>query len=498
MSIWLRHWPTDRWRRQVDPDRHLRDPLVLVEAGQGGLRLVAVDARAAAEGLVPGVTLGDARAVVPYLHSALADAAADAAALKRLAGWALRYAPLSAIDGADGLLLDISGAAHLFGPSEAEGERALLEDCLARLHRMGITAQAAIADTPAAAWAWARFGAAGDPVIPPGGTLDRLAPLRLTALRLDSALIEALSQSGIRRIGELAALPRAPLAARFGSLPRHRLDQALGRAAEPITPVQPPLPWSERLALAEPISRREDIELAAQRLLERLCRRLEQKGQGARRLTLTFHRVDGTRQELAIGTGRAAQDAAHLLRLFRQNFDQVEPGFGIELVMLAAPETGRVEGTQAALQGGAAAHGQSLDRLYDTLRVRLGDRQVRRLVASDSHDPLRAQRFAAADAEGSDWTAGAPRPVQSFSPPLPIEVTADGAQFRWRGEDHRLVQMHGPERIAGEWWRSAAPPRDHYRVEDSDGKRFWIWRQVQGPQSLGSPQQRWFLQGLLA
>ena len=180
VSVWLRSWPIARLLQAqartaagspadaVDPNR----PLVLVAPGKGGPRLVALNRAAEESGLVAGELLSNARSKVRDLQSRAADPAADAAALRRLALWCLRYTPLVAPwdeeNGADGLFLDITGCAHLFG-----GEAGLLADLAGRLRRFGLRPRLAIADTPGAAWAIARYGKADSMIVPSGGTEQR-------------------------------------------------------------------------------------------------------------------------------------------------------------------------------------------------------------------------------------------------------------------------------------------------------------------------------------
>ena len=227
----------------------------------------------------------------PALHTQEADPAADLRALDALAGWCGRYTPWTAVDpdggraGAAGLWLDISGCAHLFG-----GEEALLRDLIRRLSRQGFVARAAVAATPGAAWAVARFAALGREgiaVVPEGGLTDVLASLPVAALRLEVAAVEGLDRVGLRRVGDLIPLPRAPLAARYGTAVLKRLDQALGRNGESLTPRVPVPPLLARMAFAEPIGRAEDIAAAVRRLLDDLCVQMDAVGTGARRLELT-------------------------------------------------------------------------------------------------------------------------------------------------------------------------------------------------------------------
>src|SRR5262249_25613363 len=192
-------------------------------------------------GLVAGDLLSNARSKVLDLQTRDADAAADAAALHRLALWAMRYAPFVApwdeASGADGLFIDITGSAHLFG-----GEADLLADLDWRLRAFGLCPQLAIAGTPGSAWALARHGSprgssggnfggssrarTAGTILAPGEEADALRSLPIAALRLPEATLSLLRRLGLRRIGDVIGKPRAPLAARFEAL-LLRLDQAL-------------------------------------------------------------------------------------------------------------------------------------------------------------------------------------------------------------------------------------------------------------------------------
>ena len=306
VCVYLPHWPTDRLRRRNDLDR----PLVLTLPGSGGLRIAAVDARAAAEGLRPGQRLADARALVPALCALEADTEADTEALGRLADWCSRYTPWTAIDGDDGIILDITGCAHLF-----DGETGLIADLSRRFKSFGLSASIAIADTPAAAWAWSRFGARfGDgPILTTSEARRCLPPLPIEALRLSADIVDGLHRLGIRKIAELMKLPRGPLAARFGKAPLSRLDRAFGIESEPISPRRLPAQWQSRLCFPDGIGRRDDLDLATRRLLDTLCRTLETDGRGARLLELALYRLDGSTQFLDIGTSKPARDPIHLL-----------------------------------------------------------------------------------------------------------------------------------------------------------------------------------------
>lgn len=521
LAVWLPFWPTDRLPAGGEPAL----PLALTRAGQGGIRLHAVDRRAAALGLQAGMTAADARALVPELRTLPADPAGDAAALQRLVRWCGRYSPWVAADGPDGICLDITGCGHLFG-----GEAALARDLADRLRARGLAVRLALADSAAAAWALARFAVAPEAappspagagagwegealiVAPPGEQERPLRPLPLAALRLEPGRLAALERVGLRRIGDLAGLPRGSLARRFGADLLQRLDAVLAREEAPLSPAMPVPDWQVRLTFPEPVGLRADLDAGCLRLLQALCARLERDGRGARRLELTLFRADGESQCLRIGTARPVRDPGHLMRLFAERLGEAQPGFGIDVMILSAPVTEPLQPEQLRVEAAAERRqlpgrpgGEGLPALLDRLAVRLGAERVQRLAAVDAHLPEDAQRLLPAQEAGATERAAVPpvpavpRPVALLPQPEPVEAEAAGpagapAAFRWRRVAHRVVAAEGPERIAPPWWRSlsaaeAPPPaRDYYRVEDEAGRRFWLFRPCDGS--------GWFLHGL--
>ncbi len=460
------------------------------------------------------MTLADALALAPGLATRPDDPATAARRLDSLADWARRFTPWTAPCGDDGLWLDITGCARLFG-----GEAALLARLSAGVARRGHDHFAAVAATPGAAWALARFaggGAAGA-----DEARAALAPLPMAALRLPEETVAALARVGLRRVGDLYSVPRAPLAQRFGRAPLDRLDRALGRRAEPIAPRRPPARHAARRGFAEPVADTASISAALDSLLDALCAGLARAGLGARRLVLRLHRVDGGAHAISVGAARARRDARGLARLFAERLDGLDAGLGIEVMEL---EAARAEPLAPAQAGFAAAFSDSdsgaggdfgtagLADLVDRLANRLGAGRVVRLGPRDTHNPDRAVRRHAplpgppADEPGADatWPA-AERPIRLFAPPRPVAAVAlapDGPPmlFHWRGRAVRVVRASGPERIAGEWWREDSPVRDYYRVEDSAGARFWIYREglydEGGARAPAAP--RWFLHGVFA
>ncbi len=506
----------------------------------GGLRLAAVNETARAAGLYAGASLADARALLPNLAVHPADPLTDRRALDKLTDWCGRYTPwtaaerrgLSEPEGEDyhapagaGLWLDVSGCAHLFG-----GEQALLKAIAGRLAGLGFAARAGLAETPGAAWAVARHdtGEATTALVPPNALKAALAPLPVSALRLPRPLVESLARMGLKRIGDLIALPRAPLAARFGEILLTRLDQALGAADEPLSPRMPVPAMLASLSFAEPIGDMENIGRATDHLLADLCARLEEAHLGARRLVLRAYRTDGHVDRLIVGTSRPVRAPAHLRRLFAEKLAEIDPGFGVEAMTLAATIVEPLAPEQAGMDFAANRRDTDLAPLVDRLSNRIGAGDVVRLRDYASHLPERACREVAAlaapkatadplleatahplpEERADHHRSRQPRPIHLLPAPEPVDVIAavpDGppAMVRWRRVQHRIVAADGPERIGPEWWRQAdghapetlARNRDYYRVEDAEGRRLWLYRE-----GLYRPdrQPRWYLHGLFA
>jgi protein ImuB len=501
LSLWLRRLKTDRIAR-----RDKTAPLVVAGAAGNALCLTGVNDAAARLGLGAGMPLADARAMFPGLAVAEDNPHADANLLAALGDWCLRYTPLVGLAPPDGLTLDITGCAHLFG-----GEENLRRDLLQKLQKSGFLARAAIADTVGAAFCLARYGKLA--IAPPAGQREALRDLPLSGLRLEEEIVEGLKQSGFTQIGALYALPRAPLAARFGAGLWLQLDRALGLQSEAIQPRQKLPPFSVERAFAEPLVRMEDVLAVAEELASRLTLLMGERGQGARGLELLLFRLDGKLQRLTAGTSRPLRDPAFIRRLFADRLtvceDEYDPGFGYDLVRLSASATEKLDAVQQGLSGADGA--EALARLTDRLTARLGETQVLRLVEQDSHIPeaaclalpARTAREVTSYTLPHQDTLLAARPLRLFERPQIIDAMAevpDGPpiRFRWRRVLHEITESEGPERIAMEWWRDAqgrALTRDYFRVASRQGGRFWLYRE--GLYSEAA-RPRWFLHGFFA
>jgi protein ImuB len=491
-------------------------------------------------GLCAGQRLADARAAVPDLLSEPHEAEKDQASLLGLASWMERYSPWVAPDGVNGLLLDATGVAHLFG-----GEEAMRRDIVARLADYGFTARVAFGGTIGAGWAMARYGKSdtagskgtssvaarqllqrrSDGVVPsPLGKVDRAPretdevplaadynPLPIEALRIDAEAARTLRRLGLKTIGALMDIPRASLARRFRGESIHenvllRLDELTGARHEALNAINPPSSFMAHRALMEPVISHEGLDAVLTGLTHALTQDLEAKAQGATRLILKLFKVDGGRAQIPAGLSAPSHDANHILRLLRPKLESLDAGFGIDAMTLEARETSPMAAHQHGFMEDDG--GTSLAELNDRVMNRQ-EQAIAQLEAVESHVPERAERSAVIrqsreKAKTPSPTPRAPRPLLIFDNPEPARVIAavpDGPPLRltWRRVTRRIVRAQGPERIAPEWWHlnTSERPRDYYHVEDEQGRRYWLYRDGLYGEDNGLPP-KWFVHGLSA
>ena len=545
LSIWLPDWPLDRLRRaRLLPSGRQScaapaEPFILTQAGAKGLVVVAANTRAKSLGVSAGLSFTDARARVPGLLAEPHDPTADAEALRWLAEWLVRYTPLVAVDGIDGLMLETTGCDHLHG-----GEALMAERLHRKLVRDGITNQIGLASTPGAASALARGSGQAWRVLAEADTRSGLADLPVISLRLSSDAVTLLRRFGLTRIGQLYDIDRKALARRFASKAASdavclRLDQALGRRIEPLSPLRPAPAHQSRLPCPEPIATQAAVQEGLRRLSETLCRDLAEEGCGARQFTLHAFRADGTVSQANISVAQPVRDAKHIQRLFAERIDRIDPGFGIDLLLLEARRTGPMAETLSALSGDLAAQEMDIaavSALADRISAKLGDGAVTIRAPAARHIPEEAETETVFEGGWPEIANTAPpvwgaRPLRLFDPPEPAKVLAEvpegpPAHFVWRRIARKVARADGPERIAPEWWTHAAPPppapspdgtlqswlapkldpradadlirqtqarlakqdapavtgqlprtRDYYRIEDSEGRRYWLYRE---------------------
>lgn len=476
VSIWFRHLHTD-WFSIRQP--HFRNvSFVLRASSHGKIVITALNAIAEAKGLRAGMSLADARAIIPDLN--VIDDKPDLAEklLKRLAEWCIRFTPVTSIDLPDGLLLEATGCPHLWG-----GDERYVKTIAEKLNARGYDVRVAMADTIGAAWAVARFGK--EPLtIACGQSVESLLPLPPEALRLETETVERLHKLGLHRIDQFINMPRSSLRRRFGTHFIMRLNMALGQELEVMEPIQPIEPYQERLPCLEPIVTATGIAIALDQLLNTLCLRLQQEQKGLRTAIFKCYRVDGKIEKINIETSRPSRHVIHLFKLFEINLSTIEPALGIELFVLEASKVEDHPPQQEKMwEVAGGLEDVRLSELIDRLASRIGMNAIHRYVPAEHYWPERSFKPASSLQEkpASLWPTDKPRPLKILSIPDPIEVTAPIPDyppmlFRYKEKLHKIIKADGPERIEQEWWLQQGQHRDYYRVEDEDGNRYWLFR----------------------
>lgn len=495
VSIWFPFLSTD-WFSLHKP--HLKNlPFVLRTPSRGRMLITAANAFAVLKGIQTGMALADVKAFTPDLE--VLDDRKDLIdkLLKRLAEWCIRFTPIVAVDPPDGLLLEATGCAHLWG-----GEVAYVTDITSKLNGRGYDVRVAMANTPGLAWAVARFGK--EPlVIPPTAHIEALLPLPPQALRLESDILERLHQLGLHQIKQFINMPRSALRRRFGQHFIMRLDMALGQALEILQPVQPIEPYQERLPCLEPIVTATGIEVALQQLLEKLCLRLQQEQKGLRTAILKGYRIDGKTEQVEIGTNRPSHHVSHLFKLFGIKLSTIEPALGIELFILEAPKVEDHHPQQEKIWkvSHSGLEDIRLSDLLDRLSNKIGSQSIHRYIPDEHYWPERSFKEASSllEKSTSPWRVDKPRPLILLPVPEFIEVTAPIPDyppmlFRYKRKLHKIIKADGPERIEQEWWLQQGQHRDYYRVEDEEGHRYWIFRSGHYHDKI----YKWFIHGFFA
>ncbi|MEZ5973215.1 MAG: DNA polymerase Y family protein [Hyphomonadaceae bacterium] len=501
LAIYLPRLKTDRLIRAGRGPSDDR-PLAVYAKEKGALQLKGVDLRAHKLGLNLAMSLADARAMQPKLEAIEEEPEEDAQTLDNIAAWCERFTPIVVLDPPEGLFLDITGCAHLFG-----GEEKLRMEIVTRLLAQGFGARAAIAPTPGCAWAFARYRRQLQDEV-----TDAFAVLPVEALRLDADAAALLRRLGLKTIGQILNAPRSSFTARAGEQAMLRLDQALGRAQEALMPRRPAPPVFVLRRFLEPIFTGEAVLHVTQDLCGDLIEKLDIRGAGVLRAELVLFGVDGRDRVIGVNVSKPLREVKPLMRLFREKLnivsENLDAQFGFEAARLDAVRLADFDQrtqTLVSVDAGSAS-AETISGIVDVLSSRLGAKRVVRPQLNDAHAPERAGgwRSALASKEQGELTKPPAdgvqrRPVRLFSPGQQIEVMAgvpDGPpiRFRWRRVMREVVRAEGPERISGDW-QKYEKTRDYYRVEDKQGRRYWLYREgLYGE----SETPRWFVHGLFA
>jgi protein ImuB len=508
ISVWLPFFQTELIERRTSGVRlDEPSPFAIITKGKGGKRLLALNPAARESGLHAGMLLTDACAMLPELRTALHDPEPERRMLTQLAAACNRFSPWAAPDAPDGLWIDATGLAHLFG-----GEQPMLEAIIAFLRRLGFSAYAAIAGTAGAAWAGARHVGKPITMIEPGKEMETLASLPVRALRIDPDSAALLDRLGLKTIGQLLAIPRPHLRMRLGTLIGTRIDQALGHEGEALSPLIAEPVYAARVEFTDPLTAMDALELTARRLVDVVAAQLQADGKGARRFTLMLFDTQNGKTELPVRMARASCEASHIARIIKERLAALEgrfdPNLGFDAAALYAMSVEPLTARQSELLTGTLAGSEDKVRLaqfLDRVTARLGEKAVRRFAFKESYLPERASFHVSATAEADIKAASAaplsqPRPLMLLPKPELISAISQVPdypphQFTWRRCRHLVMKAEGPERISPEWWHDdeggkTPQARDYYTVEDKEGRRFWLYGEGDGLN------RRWFMHGL--
>lgn len=510
MSVWLPMASVDFFRRRVSVDAEDRRAILLSTEDRQRQIVAACCERAETAGVRTGMPIGEARALFKsgsdsHVRIEPHDPGRDRSALKALAVWAHRWSPLVAVDGPDGLLIDVTGCAPVW-----RGEERLLNAVRDDLSRLGLRSSTVIAPTFGCAWASARYVSSGRRIVAEGHTRAALSPLPVAALGVDEVLVSRLLELGIERIGQLLDLPRSALPIRFGESLLVRIDRALGQAIETIDPIRPLPPPRFRRAFDGPTDRIEAIECAVRDLLDDLVSELLSRESGVQTLDVVLVRSDLGPERMTLRLARPSRDFKHLWALIRPRLEKSHLGYGVEAVEVIARSTGLLQHEQIEYWTEEEALSRRFStttcaraevELIDTLSNRLGRDRVLRADPVPSHLPERAvvwspstdtSRDRAASRghgdQGNDLSVSSlvtpsDRPTVLFDRPFLARVVSllpDGPVHRveWRGEEDVVVHCRGPERLSPEWWRAGTDgvERDAFAVQTNRGQWLWLCR----------------------
>ncbi|MEO8302275.1 MAG: DNA polymerase Y family protein, partial [Rhizomicrobium sp.] len=366
LALWFARLPADRFiRKHGGPSEA---PLVVSLKTGNALHIHALEMRSSKLGLYKGQPLANARAMVQPLKIVPADERADAVLLEGIADWCDRFTPLVSLDAPDGLFLDITGAAHLFG-----GEAAMLTMVMQRIADQGLAVRGAIAGTSLAARALARFQSRV--IVPPGGEAQAMAPLPILALDCGDKTLRALRHAGLKTVGMVAERLSSELSERLGKSFVTRLKIMLGAEEQPLQPRRPLPDLMAEQRFAEPVVTEDAIAASLLSLAGSLSEILERQGRGVRVLEAAFFRADGKVERIAVRTGEGLRDPKIMLRLMRQKLDALadplDPGFGFDVIRLEALLAEEIRPATISFDSGENARQQILF-LLDRLSARFG------------------------------------------------------------------------------------------------------------------------------
>ena len=510
------------------------------------------------------------------------DPVADREALEQVVDSLHCFSPIVGIEqteAPESCFLDVTGLDSLFGD-----EQTLRAKAIRFLQDAGYTVFSAIAHTPGMAWGMAHYhrsaapryipspqpssqgeGAKTRPLPLPGDTVAKervgvrgsstvkevatvkpdgntsgkiscvsnetlhreFRKLPVAALRLSPATQNTFFRLGIERVEQVLAIPRTHLASRFGDEVSVRIDQAFGKAAEPITARHLPVEFEASQFIEFPTRDRETIGVVLSRLLEQICGQLQSKQKGALQWHVQLDCVDAPSIQFEVNLFQPTATVSHVLQLMELQLESVlqphlrrkrlskKPGTKTPrrrtvTNILVQEITVRVTSCVLLVQRQRELFDESprldkreLAHLINHLASRLGQESIVYPTLQTGAQPefsfrfkplVDPKRMRSRKKENVKARSHAlARPLRLLDPPVLIGDCVDGQQtalphrFRHQKSIHFVAKQWGPERIETAWWNGPTIRRDYWRIETEAGLHFWVYRDLRS--------RRWFLQG---
>jgi protein ImuB len=461
-----------------------------------------------------GMPLSHALSLAPNAEVLPFDYQYEQKALRRIARWAYRFSPITAVDPGlptsfpepqhCGTALDITGCERLFG-----GDKRLTLNIRDSLKHYGVSTRIAVAPTFGAAWALSRYHRSSLVITDRNSLKTHIAQLPLEALRIQNKTLNSLHSLQLSCIQDVLQLPRSSLLKRFGPDLLTRLDQIQGFAQEVLTPIEFIKPIKEEITFLSPLEQYQALQRSVEKLLLSLVSKIEVQNKKISRLILKVQYVDKLSLFKEAVFSAPSIDKKHLWSMMRHRLEQVDATAGIESLTLTAERTEEVTAyPTSALPGQALSTTPVADygQLLDTLIEHLGAKSVLYVEPQASHIPERSFCYKSVQGDQSNlaplpqtsFNQTLERPSILFAEPHPIHALALMPDYpptwlKWRSKAYKVLNGIGPERIAPEWWgrdNQLCTTRDYFRVQIVSGTWLWVFRDLE--------QSKWFIHGLWA
>jgi protein ImuB len=437
-------------------------PAGIVETSGARRRVIALNEAAHRRGLSAGTPVNSALGLIPEIRLLQRDIAAELQGLEAIACWAYNLGmPVTIAADTLDVRVEIQRSLRLFG-----GWAALRQHIAAQAADLPYTCRYGIAPTLAAAALQAHAGAGLQHPIARSGEIHaaiRNWPLQL--LPFEQSVIETLLGSGLRRIGEVLALPGDALGRRFGPEVPLALARLLGRAGEAWKSFEPPPIYRRRFELPGSAETIEALLFPLRKMLHDFALYLRGRDVAVQSFRLSFRDLGRHQTKLEIGLLAPTRDPQRLLLVLRDRLEKISLQEPVQELRLEARRFEPASAVQDDLFQSGSMLTEGFDTLQERLVARLGENAVRKLAVTPDHRPERAWCLSSTKEQSpatDSCTAHPPRPLWLLSQVKPIPAP-------------RLLGP--PERIECGWWEGRHEIRDYHLAEDESGRKLWAYRE---------------------